>query len=619
MTSRSQCQTKFDAYDALALVLDGNESDMSDLSSEGEGTDELDLYTPSALNEQQDEHVVSDKDSIEDEDCREGKAETPQEVEASPAQSSLDGHILTPVPKRCYRWRARDVPVTNPAFVSPLDDIPEQMNPIDYFAFFWTDELVQLIEEQTNLYSTQQSGTPIKTTSKEIEKYIGINMMMSVVQLPAYRLYWSSRLRYAPIADAMPRTRYEKIRKYLHFSDNHSFNANKQDKLYKIKPVLESVRGQCLKIPPEQIHSVDEQIIPAKTKYSGIRQYNPKKPHKWGFKNLVRAGASGIMYDFYIYVGKESTASHNTCAYSNLSKSAQVVAKLCEALPPNSGHQVFFDNWFTTMELLIYLKKLGIHACGTVRSNRLQGCTLKSNKEMIRLGRGSLDFKSDMNSGILVAKWYDNNAVHIASNFVGVNPVDTVLRWNSKEKQNVRVACPRLILTYNKGMGGVDLCDMLISLYPIPSKTRRWYIKIFWHCVNIAKVNAWNLYRRHCNKIGSPGKSQLSLLQFTTDVALSLISVNKDVKSMTQPGRPSRKRSFEEATSSNAGRKTKNPDPPHAVRFDQVGHWPIPEQKIQRGRCRLCKTGFSQIRCVKCNVHLCLRSEKNCFTMYHNS
>ena len=31
-------------------------------------------------------------------------------------------------------------------------------------------------------------------------------------------------------------------------------------------------------------HSIDEQIIPAKTKYSRVRQYNSKKPTKWGFK-----------------------------------------------------------------------------------------------------------------------------------------------------------------------------------------------------------------------------------------------------------------------------------------------------------------------------------------------
>lgn len=42
------------------------------------------------------------------------------------------------------------------------------------------------------------------------------------------------------------------------------------------------VRKQCLKTIPEESHSVDEQIIPAKTRYSGIRQYNPQKACKVG-------------------------------------------------------------------------------------------------------------------------------------------------------------------------------------------------------------------------------------------------------------------------------------------------------------------------------------------------
>ena len=79
---------------------------------------------------------------------------------------------------------------------------------------------------------------------------------------------------------------------------------NKGDKCFKVKPLLEAVRTNCNKIEPEVNHSIDEQIIPAKTKKSrGVRQYNPKKTHKWGFRNLVRAGQSEIIYDFFLYEG----------------------------------------------------------------------------------------------------------------------------------------------------------------------------------------------------------------------------------------------------------------------------------------------------------------------------
>jgi hypothetical protein len=53
-------------------------------------------------------------------------------------------------------------------------------------------------------------------------------------------------------------------------------------KLAKFQPVIDIFCEQCLKVNPEKCHSIDEQIIPAKTKFSGIPQYNPKKPVKWG-------------------------------------------------------------------------------------------------------------------------------------------------------------------------------------------------------------------------------------------------------------------------------------------------------------------------------------------------
>ena len=67
------------------------------------------------------------------------------------------------------------------------------------------------------------------------------------------------------------------------------------------------VRGNCTNIEPEVNQSTDEQqVIPAKTSRSGIRQYNPKKPKKWRFKNFVRVGESGITQNFFLYSGSSS-------------------------------------------------------------------------------------------------------------------------------------------------------------------------------------------------------------------------------------------------------------------------------------------------------------------------
>ena len=127
---------------------------------------------------------------------------------------------------------------------------------------------------------------------------------MSVIKMPRYETFSNNESRYEPIASTLPLKQYKKLREFLHVVHNTEKDKpeNKSDKCFKVKPLLESVRTNCNKIEPEVNHSINEQIIPAKTKKSGgVRQYNPKKPHKWGSKNLVRAGQSGIIYDFLLY------------------------------------------------------------------------------------------------------------------------------------------------------------------------------------------------------------------------------------------------------------------------------------------------------------------------------
>ena len=129
--------------------------------------------------------------------------------------------------------------------------------------------------------------------------------MMGLVKLPTFSDYWSNAMHYPAIASNIPRNRFKVLCQNLHFVDNSSFSKG-NGKLFKFSPVIGVVRNQCLKVECKTYHAVDQQIIPSKTKYTKIRQYNPKKLCKWGFKNIVQAGKSGFMYDFYLYCGNET-------------------------------------------------------------------------------------------------------------------------------------------------------------------------------------------------------------------------------------------------------------------------------------------------------------------------
>ncbi len=379
--------------------------------------------------------------------------------------------MLHALPSRphTYRWRKSDPLQVQDTFNQSFTDPPvRELTAFKYFKMFLNDETIGLITDQTNLYSTKKTCSSINVSCDEIQNFIGIHLLMGIINYPSYTSYWSKQLRSPQIADAMPQKRFEKIRRFLHFVNNDEIESG--DKLAKISPIIEAVTQQCRKVEPEEYNAVDEQIIPSKTKFSKIRQYNPKKPHKWGFKNLVRAGASGIMYDFYIYTGK--ALDDDDADYKHLQKSAQVVAKLCRNLPTNAGFKVCFDNWFSTLSLMHYLQDKGIFAIGTIRANRIQKCPLTSNKELQKEGRGSSDHKVDMNSGIVLVKWVDNSTVTLVSNYVGIEPQGVIERWCSEKKERCEVQCPRIVYIYNKEMGGVDLADMLISLYHIQVKQR---------------------------------------------------------------------------------------------------------------------------------------------------
>ena len=595
---------KYTARDVIDFVVDGNQSEISDFSdsSDDEGGSQIVADGYESLDSNQSE---SDEDEVPLARLANNNILL---AEPNVSTSSVKEDIQSTAPKHNYRWRKKDTLSSDYIFVGQFSDPPlEDKTPLQYFRQFITDDIIDLVVEQTNIYSCQKSGKSINVNREELMSLMGIRMKMGIVKLPSYKLYWSQELRYSPIADVMPRNRYQLLTSNLHFVNNDNVDAT--DKLAKIRPIIKAIRDECVKVEPEEHHSVDEQVIPSKTSFSSIRQYNPKKPKKWGFKNLVRAGASGYMYDFYVYDGKSSTDDVSE-KFNHLQKSAQVVARLCQDLPGHQNFKVFFDNWFTTLDLLHYLKAEGILAVGTIRANRLQQCPIDTSKDLQKLGRGSMDYRCDANSGIIIVKWVDNSVVQLTSNFIGIEPMSEITRWCKKEKVRKQIPCPQIVKQYNKSMGGVDLADMLLALYRIPCKTKRWYKKVFWHLVDIAKVNAWILYCRHFKQYNYPQNKKKSLLIFSTDIAHALIFANK-VAPNSSRGRPVKRKSIDLVS---RGQKPAQPLPIPDVRYDNVAHWPIPSSN--KNRCRLC--GMTcRMTCSKCKIYLCLLENRNCFVEFH--
>ena len=176
---------------------------------------------------------------------------------------------------------------------------------------FFNDALVDKIHYESNLYHTQKDKTG-NITKEEIYVFLGIIVIMGYNKLPSIRHYWmnSDNMGVKSIQKAMTRDRFKFILGKLHLNDNSEIDKANPDKLWKIKSLINHLNASFQeKCKPNEHLSVDKSMIQFKGR-SSIKQYNPMKPIKRGYKVWCIAGNSGYVYRFEIYVGKRT---NNEC------------------------------------------------------------------------------------------------------------------------------------------------------------------------------------------------------------------------------------------------------------------------------------------------------------------
>lgn len=216
---------------------------------------------------------------------------------------------------------------------------------------------------------------------------------------------------------------------------------------------------------------------------------------------------------------------------------------------------------------------------------------------MKKQGRGHIDQFVDTQSGLVVCAWYDNRRVLTLSNYVGKDPVDQATRWDRKKKEEVKIARPASVATYNKFMGGVDKCDMFLALYRTKLKTKKWYHRIAFHLLSVAVINAFIIYK----EVGGKG----SLLHFLIDVCRSLCASVEEQSDSDSDGPLdlTRRRSLSAK------------DVPSHIRYDRRNHWAIQHMDPQTCKQDGCKRR-SRFYCTKCQLYLCVTGT-NCFLNFH--
>ncbi|GBP70854.1 PiggyBac transposable element-derived protein 4 [Eumeta japonica] len=497
------------------------------------------------------------------------------------------------------------------------------------------------------------------TTVDELYRLFAVFIYMGICQFNSLEEYWrkGTDVELVYFRNLMSYDRYILLTKCLHFSDNDKqplpnaksklpladskrLPADNQEesvgsfshRLYKLQPVISHLnrKFQELYVLDRWI-SVDESLTLFKGGLS-FAQFIKAKAARWGIKSFeLCESRTGYLHKFIIYTGEEKenineeidddcderaesgrgrarsrghkrrhksktqvsnppatsgfALNPNSMGKAVVGKTTQIVLNLLEGLE-HKGHCVIMDNFYNSPALARYLKCRGFDCLGPVRRTR------KNMPDDVK------EMKKNCDKGTIIARhsgdvtvlaWKDAKIVSMISTFHDNSTYTGTRAGEECEK-------PSCVKDYKTTMGGVDLKEQKLSMYPKERERGiKWYIKMFKRLLNTSVHNAYILYKDSHSKT-SDENNIMTHREFRYQIAASL-------KMRHTPPAPVRS-------------LTSRPD----LRLDRTkNHMPIRGNILS---CRMCSLKYdirsrTVIQCSVCKVGLCVLKD-DCFLEYHS-
>ena len=483
----------------------------------------------------------------------------------------------------------------------PSRDLGDNATAKDFFNLFINDEFLDEIVRHSIAYACSKGDANFVTNRAEISAYLGLNILIGIHELPQLAMYWDSDqfIGVEGFKKTIPKQRFTTLGKYFHLADPNT--EDQADLLCKVRPLVTLLEQKFSEAyTPGKNISVDEGLVKFNGRLS-FKQYMPMKPDKFGIKVWLLADADTYYVPrFQVYLGKNCT---NSDLFRRKGLGYYVVWTLGEPYLDNNRH-FFFDNFFTSADLMRDLQSRNTYACGTVRQNRKD---FPADLKRMKLVAGEVRTRQ---SGNLVATmWRDKRVVSLLSTNTPPEPeihaVQQVVRGRRKRVVPAEsMKKPDVVVVYNSGMNGVDVNDQYRSYYPPGTTSRKWWKYLFWFFLNLAMVNGFILeklagkrkrrqlgFRRELAKLLIAGYNGYKRPSNSGKRAVSTFTTEENVRGHFLGKLEGRKRAC--AMCSKAGRKRKE------------------------GQGRTFETLYA---CEQCGVPLCrqMRGERSCFDEWHS-
>uniref|UniRef100_A0A8C6TMA0 PiggyBac transposable element-derived protein domain-containing protein n=1 Tax=Neogobius melanostomus TaxID=47308 RepID=A0A8C6TMA0_9GOBI len=351
-------------------------------------------------------------------------------------------------------WITNMFPFT--ATPGPRNDAAELDSglPADFLELFLTDELLQHIAQQTNLYASR--GHAWKPVSlPELKTFFGLTFLTGYIRKPSLEMYWSvDEIDATPyFSQTMSRNRFQIIWRFLHYNDNTSLHVT--DKMCKVRPVLDYLVERFKEMyQPGQNICIDEGMMQWRGRLS-FKVYNPQKPVKYGIKSYVLCdSATGYCFNMQPYVGEARTLP-------------EIVFSLLDRLTGN-GYTLYMDNFYNSIALSERLLEAQTNLCGTLRKTR-------GEPQIIREVT-----KTDLSVEGKVVTRQDKGLVKMVTT-CHQDKMESVDVWQRGHKEKIAQLKPECVVVYTSSMNGMDKLDQNVAYYPSPG--------------SLSMFNAYILYR----------------------------------------------------------------------------------------------------------------------------
>jgi len=407
-----------------------------------------------------------------------------------------------------------------------------ESEPHEFFSLIFSQDLVQNLADWTNLRAKKKIDnakrrrdcriTWSKVTLDGMNAFIGCLLCMGIVRMPSCKMYWQQKTKLFSVAgmrEILSEQRFKDIYSCICFR-NPSYDIEGGSKLSKIEPFKTAIMTNSLLhyLPSENL-SIDESMISFSGR-SKFKVFMPSKPIKVGLKAyLLCESNTGYVLNYSLHTGEMTKSEENSITY-------RIVMSLLEGFE-GDGYKVFTDRFYTSMQLMADLKALRIGACGTCQVNRLH-----MSEELIKKLKDLEDREILYLQGprtLFLSAWKDSRTVLMLSNYHRDDEEERERKLRKKDRTEdtavdakERVSIPKSIIDYTANMGGVDNFDQKSSNYSIQLRSHRWYIKVFFHFLEVSILNSYVIYTKVCQTHNF--KKTLSHLEYRKRLIRSLVS-----------------------------------------------------------------------------------------------